>query len=270
MARGKARDSSDEDDFVDRTFECGEEEAMEMYTYADRVVSRMEELGVGDAPRPRLEEEHGGIFSGLKPGQYFNGGLPTVIRKLSLDQISSLLSLFTNWYTYVLQQTMKVETELSEAKKQKDLMWAMVRTRIKDSATAQGRTISDARVSDLAKIDQRFVKADARHAELDALYKCMSAMLKSAGHNLKTVSRDVTVRQVIVESESVHRGLSNRNPSRFGASYRGPVAEEAELPGLEREDEEDEGDVEEPPKGRVPSKARPPLRGPIHPARKNK
>jgi hypothetical protein len=264
--------SDEDEDFIDRRFESNEEEAREKYTFAENVVSRLGAIGVGNMERPVLEDAHDGIFTGLKKGQYFDGRLPTVIRKLSLDQLSALLSLFTNWYDYVLQQAMLVEAELSEAKRKKEFMWAMIRTKIKDQARAASKSISDARISDLARLDSRFVEVDAHFIELDVLHNCMQAMLRAAGHNLKTVSREITVRQVKVEAEARGRGISSdRPPSRFAQVYRPrtePEGASASLPGLEDEDE-NEGEVAEPEeapkqprKGAVPAKAKGPAARP--------
>jgi hypothetical protein len=77
-----------------------------LYTFADRVKGRLGEIGIGEqSNRPKLEDAHKGIFVGLKPGDYFNGRMPVVIRKLTLDQLSALYSLFTSWYSYLTFQT---------------------------------------------------------------------------------------------------------------------------------------------------------------------
>ena len=75
------------------SFETPENTGLEVYTYADRVKHRLAELGLRPRPQPQLDEEHAGVFPGLRPGQYFDGRLPVVIRKLSLDQLSALYSL---------------------------------------------------------------------------------------------------------------------------------------------------------------------------------
>jgi hypothetical protein len=266
VAKDKSTDSSDEgDDFLDRQFQCDQDDAERYYTFSDRVIDKLQGLGVGNMPIPELRNEHDGIFNKMKAGSYFDGRLPTTIRKLSFDQLSATLTLVTDWYTYIMQQAMLIEAELSEAKRQKEFMWALVRTRIKDTARSQGKKISDVLASDLAKIDSRFVKVDAIFIEKDTLNNCMQAMLRSAGHNLKTVSREITIRQIKEEAEARARGLGSsagdRPMSRF-TQYK-PADPGAGLPGLDGDDNEetqDEGEAAEPEERRsaTPSKAKGP------------
>lgn len=266
MAKDKSTASSEEDDdFIDRQFQCDQDDAERYYTFSDRVIGKLQELGVGNMPIPELKEEHDGIFSKMKRGSYFDGRLPTTIRKLSFDQISATLTLVTDWYSYIMQQAMLIEAELSEAKRQKEFMWAMVRTRIKDTARSQGKKVSDALASDLARIDSRFVKVDAVFIEKDTLNNCMQAMLRSAGHNLKTVSREITIRQIKEEAEARARGLGNvgagdRPMSRFTKQYTPPDPSD-EIAGIDDDEEtRDEGEAAEPEERRsaTPSKAKGP------------
>ena len=80
---------------LDVEFELDESQALEEYTFANDVIIELENIGVGRDTRPRIVEDHADILSGLRAGDYFDGRLPTVIRKLSLDQLSALYSLFT-------------------------------------------------------------------------------------------------------------------------------------------------------------------------------
>jgi len=74
-------------------FEASENDGIEAYTYAEKVKNRASMLGIGNYTRPKLAEDHESIYPGEKEGNYFEGKLPTVIRKLDLDQLSALYSL---------------------------------------------------------------------------------------------------------------------------------------------------------------------------------
>lgn len=264
--RSSTASSEDDEDFIDRTFESNEKYATQKYTFYPRVKERLDEMGMSSMDKPVLDETHEGIFTGLKPGQYYDGRLPTVIRSLSLDQMRALLSIVTNWYTYILQQASLVSAELSEAKRQREFMWSMIRTRMKDQARRAGVKVPDVRITDLAMLDQRFIDVDARLAEIDTLDNCVQAMLRSAGHNLKTVSRDITVIQIKIESEARGRGLGGNVPSRFAQQHvytpRTPVDSDDALTGLEDEDGQHESEVErdeeapEPRQSATPAKAK--------------
>ena len=180
-----------------------------LYTFADRVKERLKSTGIGEqSQRPKLEEEHKGIFVGLKPGDYFNGRMPVVIRKLTLDQLSALYSLFTSWYSYLTFQTNLVAVERSEASKQKEFLWSHIRRQYKFNP--DGTKNSDQVMSDMARGDYRYAKANARYEELNVLYNCMLATLEVTEQDMKMISREVTINQAKLAKDALGSGFRER------------------------------------------------------------
>lgn len=187
---------------------------LNLYTFADRVKTRLQAIGVGEqSQRPRLEEDHKGIFPGLKPGDYFNGRLPVVIRKLTLDQLSALYSLFASWYSYLTFQTGLIAAERSEALRQKEFLWSHIRKQYKYNP--DGSKNSDQAMSDLARGDYRFVTAFAKYSELNAIYECMVATLEVAEQDMKMISREVTINQAKLAKEFLGGGHVDRATKGF-------------------------------------------------------
>lgn len=180
-----------------------------LYTYADRVKEKLQNIGIGEySKRPQLEDAHKGIFVGLKPGDYFNGRMPVVIRKLSLDQLSALYSLFTSWYGYLTFQTNLVAVERSEALRQKEFLWSHIRKQYKFNS--DGTKNTDQVTTDLARGDYRFAKANARYEELNVLYNCMLATLEVTEQDMKMISREVTINQAKLAKDALGAGFRER------------------------------------------------------------
>ena len=216
MSKGPTgRGGAGANDFGADQFYTDETTGLNAYTFSDRVKSRLEELGIGRSNKPILANEHKGIFPGLEPGDVFNGQLPVVVRRLSLDQLSALYSLFTSWYSYVSSMTNIIAVERSEAKRQKEFLWSHIRRQFKvDPET--GKKMSDQAASDLARGDYRFVVADAKYEELNVLYNCMLASLEVTEADMKMISREVTIVQAKLEKEAQGAGFG----SRVGGSSR--------------------------------------------------
>lgn len=212
--RGAAADELGLDEFI-----TDEVTGLNQYTYADNVKTRLNDIGVADAAlnKPRLEEEHKGIFPGLNPGDYFNGRLPVVIRKLELDQISALYSLFTAWFAYLTMQTNLIAAERSEALRQKEFIWSHVRKQHK--FMPDGTKNSDQAASDQARCDYRFVTANAKYEELDVLYDCMTATLNVTKQDMKMISREITIVQAKMEAEA-SEGFRGRMNVANASSYK--------------------------------------------------
>lgn len=206
-------------------FECDHAEADERYSFSGRVFEQLEEFGLSVRKRPQLVEDHASIFPGMHSGDYFDGRLPMVIRKLNLDQLSALYSLFSNWYAYVVSQTRLIAARRAEAKKKKEFAWSMVRSIYKkDPDTGKNRT--DQVTSDYARGDFRFVEADALYEEYNALYNCLEAAVTVAEADMKVISREVTLHQMKEEQGFKRQGVYGRAanvPSRPEAPpQRGP------------------------------------------------
>jgi hypothetical protein len=220
-----------------------------LYTFADRVKTKLQQIGIGDqSQRPRLEEDHRGIFPGLKPGDYFNGRLPVVIRKLTLDQLSALYSLFASWYSYLTFQTGLIAAERSEALRQKEFLWSHVRKQHKFNADGSKNT--DQVMSDLARGDYRFVTTFAKYSELNAIYECMVSTLEVAEQDMKMISREVTINQAKMAKEYMGSGGGADRTSR---GFR---------PWVAGKREEGEGDSHEADTQEAPEQVRPLRRGP--------
>ena len=211
--RGAETDELGVDEFV-----TDEVKGLNAYTYSDRVKDRLNDIGVAGAAvnKPVLAEEHKGIFPGLEPGDYFNGRLPVVIRKLELDQISALYSLFTSWFAYLTMQTNLIAAERSEALRQKEFVWSHIRKQ--NRWGVDGTKNSDQVCSDLARGDYRFVSANAKFEELDVLYDCMMATLSVTKQDMRMISREITIVQAKMEAEAVEYGFKGRMNT--GSPYR--------------------------------------------------
>jgi hypothetical protein len=193
------------------SFECNETDGLKAYTFAQNVTDRLSSLGLGANPqRPRLEKEHEGIFPGLLAGQYFDGRLPTVIRRLSLDQVSALYSLYTNWYRYLVVVTRKVATERSEAIRQKEFIWSHIRSVRKRPDPSTGKKITDQTASDETRGDIRFVLLSAKYEEVNSLFEILAAMCEVAEQDMKVISREVTIQQTAFQQKFLSNNFRNR------------------------------------------------------------
>jgi len=219
MSRAPTDPGPNDEEFDD--FSTDEVTGLNQYTFSDRIKERMRDLGLtGYAERPRLTEDHSGIFPDLEAGQYFNGRLPVVIRRLSLDQISALYSLFAGWYSYITFQKNLIAAERSEALKQKEFIWSHVRKQYKyywDEVDEKTRKRSDQQMSDEARCDYRFVKACSRYTELNTLYDSMLDTMEVTKKDMEMVSREVTIVHIKLESEARAAGMGGRS----GRPWRG-------------------------------------------------
>jgi hypothetical protein len=180
------------------------------------VKKRISELGIGNYTRPKLEKDHESVILHLKKGDYFDGRLPTVIRKLTLDQLSALYSLYSNWFGYITTQFMLISAERSEAIRQKEFILNHLKNhyRVPDS---EGKKVIEAAVTDAAKTDKRYVMANARYEELNALFNMLEAMREVANQDMKVISREVTIQQEKFQKEMILQGFGNRGRSHENA-----------------------------------------------------
>jgi hypothetical protein len=205
-------------------FSTDEVTGLSSYTFSDRIKQRMRDLGLtGYADRPRLADAHSGIFPDLDAGDYFNGRLPVVVRRLSLDQVSALYTLYTAWFAYLTFQTNMIAAERSEAFTQKEFVWSHVRKQYKYYTDVDDKIKkrTDQQMSDEARCDYRFVKANSRYTELNTLYKSMLDTMEVAKKDMEMVSREVTIVQTKLEAEAQAAGMKGR-------PWRGQGTNEAE------------------------------------------
>ena len=204
-------------DTEDDLFVSDENHGMTAYTFADKVKTRIADMGIGNYQRPKLERDHEGVVLHLKKGDYFDGRLPTVIRKLTLDQLSSLYSLYTNWYGYITTQFMLIAAERSEAIRQREFILNHLKNHylVPD---AEGKKLVETAVTDAAKTDKRYIMPNARYEELNALYNMLEAMREVANQDMKVISREVTIQQEKLHKELILQGFGNRGRERENAS----------------------------------------------------
>jgi len=192
-------------------FDADENFGMEKYQIAGRVMKRLSDLGFTDPERPVVEEGQTAVFIGLQPGQYFDGRLPTIIRRLSLDQLSELLGLFSKYHAYLSFQLKVVEAQRSEAMRQKEFLWSHIRSqkkKIQDPET--GKHPTDQLVSDDTRVDMRFIEANAKFEEINALFSILDAMLSVTKQDLRVISREVTIQQEKQVQKMFEHNLSGR------------------------------------------------------------
>ena len=194
----KATSSDGAASFGEVDWKTPEVQGLEAYGFSDRVIENLDRLGIGNRERPTVLDDHVGILPGLKAGQYFDGRLPTVIRRLSLDQLSALYSLFSNWYAYLHSQLRRFSAIRSEKIRQKEFIWSMVRQQYRyydDATDGKQKKRTDQQMSDAARQDFRFVKASAEYEEYNCIVQCMEGMLEVAELDMKVISREVTIQQ---------------------------------------------------------------------------
>lgn len=215
------------------TFAISEAEVKERYTYADETIEEYERIGVASIPKPKLQREHETIFKDLKSGQYYDGRMPLTLKQLSLDEVSMLLSLTSNWYGYLSAQYAINAAKRSEAKRKRDAVWSIVRNYYRKLFRKWGQSVSDQKCSDFARQDARFVEVEDTYERLNVLHDALFALVEHTKKELDVVSREITIRQTKIESEARQRGIRNRladvSPEHAGTSFeerrrvRGPT-----------------------------------------------
>lgn len=230
--------------FGDVDWKTSEVKGLETYAFSDRVIEQLDRLGIGNRERPSVLKDHVGILPGLKAGQYFDGRLPTVIRRLSLDQLSALYSLFSNWYAYLHAQLRRFAAIRSEKLKQKEFLWSMARQQYRHYEDEDGKKKkrSEQQMSDSARQDFRFVKASAEYEEYNCIVQCMEGMLEVAELDMKVISREVTIQQNKLLADITEGNISKR----AGAGYRRMAERGASSAKVDTDDT----------KGKVPAKAK--------------
>jgi len=244
-----ARDDRDSAESVASNIGSGlrvdENDALNAYTYADDVKAVIESYGLSRRERPRVTGFQEGLTD-LKAGQYFDGRLPPVLIRLSLDQLSALYSLFTAWYGYVMATLHSVMIERSEAKRQREFLLSMIRQqhkldheRLDAAGNAKKRPTQE--MSDMAKLDARFVNADAKYEQLNMLYQYLEAMAQVTEQDMRMISREITIQQIKIEAEFKRRGLLS------GAVNMSDVSTRSFKDRQERDDEPEASTPEDPP-----------------------
>jgi hypothetical protein len=188
--------------------DIGEIEAMERYSIVKRVEERIAAFGITAPVRPTVSEEQVSWIPGLEAGNYFDGRLPSVIRRLSLDQLSELLGLMSGYYAYLSFVTNRAAAERSEALRKKEFLWSYIRDAVKrtpDAAT--GKRPTDQSASDAVRHDTRFVMASAAYDEANCVYETLNAMLRVTEQDMKVISREVTIQQM-----KLFDGFKGSNP----------------------------------------------------------
>lgn len=214
MKGSRARTGSN----FDEAFEVDVDTGDKLYSFVDKAQTRLSELGINPPEIPTMEDEHVVIFDdyqGMRigAGDRFDGRFPTVIRRLSLDQLSALQSLFTSWYKYIAYQSELLASQKSEADKRRGLRQARLRNTL--SMDKEGNKRTDQQRTNAAKYDRRFIEADADYEELAAADRILKAILKGAEQDLKTISREITVNQALQEQEANKARYGKRSGGRF-------------------------------------------------------
>lgn len=220
MARNPRDHGVDGIDFV-----TDEVTGLEEYQFADDVKESLKEMGISDVTlqQPQLEDEHAGIFPDLDPGDYFDGRMPNVLKRLDLDQLSALSGLMNNWHQYIVSKRSLVGVEKSEAARQRKFILSLVRSHYKDSGMAS----SDKEAEERANQDFRFITADKALAMAEIKYKALDDHVALAKTNMSTLSRELSNINTKLNQDAIGGG---RPAERFRPWKRG------EDDGAEREE----------------------------------
>lgn len=186
------------DDFV-----TDEVTGLETYRIADKVKERLLSLGIDESrfDRPILEEEHRGIFPNLKPGDYFDGRMPRVLKRLSLDQLSALSGLMNGWHQYIVSKRTLAAVERAEARQQAKFISSLVRSQYKESGG------SDKEAEEAACQDFRYVEANSHLATIENVYNTLDDFAELAKSNMSTLSRELSNIRTKMEQELMGSGV---------------------------------------------------------------
>jgi len=211
------------------SWSTSESAGLETYDYAENVERRLAELGVTRHDPPKVMKAHEGVL-GVKAGQYFDGRLPTVIKDLTLDQLSALNSLYSNWHSYLRYQLTVAAARMSEAKRQADFLWSLIRQqRRMDPSTGKKRDPQT--MSDVTTTDFRWVTADARYAQEKLLYDFLDAFVEMAKQDMKVISREVTIQENKLLQKGFGRGsMGSRFRSGGHDDGEGSETQESRVP----------------------------------------
>lgn len=195
----------------DETWGMDEDELRETYSYSDRVMLKLQSLGLNSTNRPVVSDEMARVIGTLKQGEYFDGRLPNSLRGLSFDDLSDLHVLMVNWMHYLTNIMNEVIVERSQAKAQKESIFSVIRMKNAKNAKRFAKlSLSDQRLSDLARYDRRWVHDHQKYLELNALHECIEALIKVAEQNTQVISREVTRREAAINAEGRGRNIEYR------------------------------------------------------------
>lgn len=187
--------------------ELSQQEAVAKYTFSDRVIAQLQKLGIAEPPRPVCNEEHERLFSDIASGDYYDGRMPLVIKKFELDDLSVLLTLLQAWLDYVTYQHTYWAMKKAEAFKQATIIDMKIR-----KVTSKS-TISDQKVRDEAKVHPDFIEYDAEGAYCKAMSDMLAAQVKIISKNISICSREVTIREQILQRDLRQRGFAKKMTS---------------------------------------------------------
>ena len=171
-------------------------EGEEAYTVAESAYNELLRLGMKLPSRPRITSRF-----------LDDDGCPLMPRNvMELDdyEIGELYGLVQAYYSYVGGQLARVKTEMEQALKQ--VKFVSARVRIGKDGTAKDK-------DDRRQTDRRFVIADARSTELIYLHTLMSAVVAGCEGDLKLISRQITLRDQNLKTET--RGAAIAARKRF-------------------------------------------------------
>lgn len=197
------------DDFV-----TDESTGLEEYEFSDEVKRHLKKMGISEdtLQQPMLEEEHQGMFPDLQPGEYFDGRMPNVLKRLTLDQLSALSGLMNNWHQYMVSRRSLAAVEKSEATRQRKFILSLVRNQYKDSGSAT----SDKEAEEKANLDFRFITADKALAKSEIIYKTLDDHVALAKSNQNVLSRELSNIRTKLEQDAIGGvGGGSRPPQRF-------------------------------------------------------
>lgn len=198
---------------------CDIEQGRKEYDIVEYALEVAAEIGVTMPTRPVYQEDHLDVFPGAVAGHYFDGRLPTTVRRLNLDQLSNMYAMLQAWYGYLSAQLSEWKIRKSQTKAIMDNTYAYLSELYKSS----GRPVTSAQ--SLAKHDYRYVEDSADHEKSVAVYSIIEASIKTASKNLDLTSREITIRGMELESARKGRGFYNRTDQPRGYVTGGADAE---------------------------------------------
>ena len=197
----------------------------------------LKKLGIFLAPRPKLEEDHVGIFRNSTAGDYFDGVLPTSMNRMGVSQIEALHSLCTAWLTYVTGKYVEYKAQYGYAKALKDATLSRIRQVQRDLHKEMAVTVLNQVAGDLAQIDVRYVKANVDYLSIRAMMERLEYAMKIAERNVEATSRALTAKGIVEEAHRANRGAANRYMGGRKKSGYGDTLEEGDEAGRDSDEE---------------------------------
>lgn len=193
----------------------------EKYSFASKVVTEMQRIGITEPERPVFHSEHLTIFPGVENGQYFDGRMPLVVKGMSLQELGTLYHLFQCWYAYLMYQYSVWKVRTSEAERKRSVLTTLLQKKYGESQSVE-------KAKTEAKADSRYVEVDAEFETAKAMSDVLDCQIKITSKSMSMISRTITIKEAEVEQNAQSRGFYGKmsRVSRVGMKHEDESGED--------------------------------------------